>query len=387
MDGLVPGLSHQRVFLTGFGDASSSSIFSNMTYDINKQIALKLGARWTRETRSINSTNFIQVFRNPPFVPGVPTPINTAAPFALPPFVVDRFGVPVGTRGNFPLATATASDKKSTTDFSPMAGLEWRPNDDLMFYYTYSEGFKSAVGQIGQTDSGIARPERIQNHEFGAKTTWLDNSLTLNVAGFFYDMEDLQLARTLPAPGGGAGFVNLFENAAQMEGKGLEVEMYWQATDQFSLTGGLSWLDVEFTEYNSVDNFDPNLILNPAAVPTLSFAGNSPRNTPDLAYNIHGEYDFPLANGMFTLSGDISYKSEQFFSEFNNDVEKADAYTFFDASLTYTSADERWSLSAWGKNLTDELVEAGSFTVSLSRTVGRLYLPPRTFGFTAGYNF
>jgi iron complex outermembrane receptor protein len=386
----VPGLTRQRVFLTGTGSTESWSMFANITYDLTAQLALKLGARYTEEDRSIASDNFIQVFRNPPFVPGVVTPLDTLAPFSLPPFVVDRDGIPVGNRGNFPIE-AKASDKRSTDNFSPMAGLEWRPSDDLMLYYTYSEGFKSAVGQLAQTDSGVAEPETIQNHEFGAKTRWLDGSLILNVALFAYDMQDVQLARTLPAGGGGTGFVNIFENAAQMEGKGVEMELYWQATDQLSLSAGVSILDVQFVEYNSVDNFDPCLVLVKCAPPVLSFKGNSPRYTPDLAFNIHGVYDIPLEpygySGTLSLSGDVSYKGEQFFSEANNDVERSDAYLFGDASISWTSADQHWHASLWGKNLGDKFAEAGSFTVSLSRTVGAFFLPPRTYGFTLGYDF
>jgi hypothetical protein len=32
-------------------------------------------------------------------------------------------------------------------------------------------------------------------------------------------------------------------------------------------------------------------------------------------------------------------------------------------------------------------VEAGAFVVSISRTVGRTYLPPRTYGLTFDYTF
>lgn len=390
----VPGLDRQRVFLTGMGEGDSWSIFGNFTYEINEHFSIRFGARYTEEERSIDSTNFIQVFRNPPFVPGVVTPLDTLAPIALPPFVLDRFGVPVLDRGNFPLAITEGiggtafKDTQDTDDFSPMLGFEWRPNDAAMFYYTYSEGFKSAVGQLAQTAAGVALPEEIDNHEVGAKTTLLDGSMILNVAVFDYDLENLQLARTLPAGAGGTGFVNRFENAAKLGGSGVEVEMYWQATDEFGLTAGLSWLDVEFDEYDTVDNFDPCNVLASCDPVVQSFAGNSPRNTPDLAYNLQGAYDFPMSDGAtFTLTADISYKDEQFFSEFNNSVERTDDYTLLDASLMYASADERWSVGLWGKNLTDELVEAGSFTVGLTRTVGRLYLAPRTYGVVFEYNF
>jgi iron complex outermembrane receptor protein len=382
----VPGLTRQRVFLTGTGEAKSWSLFGNFTFDINDQFAVKFGARYTEEKRSLNNNNFIQVFRNPPFVPGVPTPLDTLAPFPIPP--PDRFGVPVGFRGNFPLATQSLQDSLETDDFSPMLGVEWRPSDSIMLYYTYSEGFKSAVGQLGQTAAGVALPEEIDNHELGAKTTLLDGSMLLNFALFSYDLENLQLARTLPAGGGGSGFVNIFENAAQVGGNGAEVEMYWQATEAFSLTAGLSWLDVEFDQYDTVDNFDPCLVLASCVAAVQSYAGNSTRNTPDFAYNLHGAYEIPMGNGAsITMTADVSYKDEQFFSEVNNSVERTDEYTLFDASLTYRSADDRWSAGIWGKNITDEFAEAGSFTVSLSRTVGALYLAPRTYGATFAVNF
>ncbi len=391
----VPGLDRQRVFLTGVGKGESWSVFGNFTYDINDQFAIKLGARYTEEERSIDSTNFIQAFRSPnPFTPGVPTPLDTLASFPLPPFVLDRNGVPVGFRGNFPVAITEGiggtafKDTQKTDNFSPMLGFEWRPNDAVMAYYTYSEGFKSAVGQLAQTAAGVALPEEIENHELGVKTTLLDGRMTLNVAAFSYDLENLQLARTLPAAAGGTGFVNRFENAARLDGSGVEVEMYWQATEQFSLTAGLSWLDVEFAEYDTVDNFDPCNVLASCDPVVQSYAGNSPRNTPDFAYNIHGAYEFPLGNGAsITLTADVSYKDEQFFSEFNNSVERTDEYTLVDASVTYRSADDRWSVGLWGKNITDEFIEAGSFTVGLTRTVGRLYLAPSTYGAVFAYNF
>jgi iron complex outermembrane receptor protein len=68
-------------------------------------------------------------------------------------------------------------------------------------------------------------------------------------------------------------------------------------------------------------------------------------------------------------------------------VEGTGDYTLLDARIAYTDANDRWTASIWGKNLTDELVESGSFAVSLSRTIGRTYLPPRTYGITFDYRF
>ena len=376
--GLVPGLTHQRVYLSGDEEVTSASVFGNLTYNITPQWAVKLGARLTSETHTVNTFNYIEVFVNPPFTPN---PLSSIVHFRLP-------LIP---------GVTTLRDSDTSGNFSPMAGLEWRPTDDLMAFYTFSEGFKSSTGQIGTTASGIAKPETIQNHEFGIKSSWLDNSLNVNVNVFYYTFKNLQLARTIPAAGGGSGFVNLFENAAKTTGTGFEAETNWQATDRLFLSGALTWQDVTFDEFNTIDNFDPCSILvsvtsalvpNGVCTPQVqSFAGNSPRNTPEWAFNVHGEYSYPVFGGMLTLSGDVSYKDKQYFTEANNDVESADSYTLFDASLRYTSPDEKWYVTAWGKNLSDELVAAGSFSVALSRTAGTTFLPPRTFGVTAGYNF
>ncbi len=45
------------------------------------------------------------------------------------------------------------------------------------------------------------------------------------------------------------------------------------------------------------------------------------------------------------------------------------------------------TVELWGKNLTDELVEASALALSTARTIGVTYLPPRTYGITFGYRF
>jgi iron complex outermembrane receptor protein len=58
-----------------------------------------------------------------------------------------------------------------------------------------------------------------------------------------------------------------------------------------------------------------------------------------------------------------------------------------DATVLYSAPGGHWTGSVWMKNITNELVWAGSFSVSTSRTIGGTLMPPRTFGVTAGYKF
>jgi iron complex outermembrane receptor protein len=278
-------------------------------------------------------------------------------------------------------------DEESFNEFTMLGGVEWRPKEDALFYYTYSEGFKAGVGLLGQFETGIAEPETVQSHEIGVKSEWLAGRLLANAAVFHYNLQNLQLGRTLPDPA--RGFINRFENAAGLKGDGVETELNWIATDRLQFRAAVDYLDAKFTRFQTVDQFNPLLAITPmGTAPLTDYTGNRPRNSPEWSYSVGGEFTAPLANeARLTLAADLAYRSEQFFSEFNDPVEGTRAYTLLDARLRYRSANDRWSASVWGKNLTDELVESGSFAVSLSRTIGRTYLPPRTYGVTFEYKF
>ena len=359
--GQTPGVRSdpiQRVLLFGIGEAESWSAFTHVTYNFTDEWAVKAGGRYTHETRSIDNTGQIT-----PIINGMAgTPVRSTLP-------------------------ATVPHERSFDEFTPLAGIEWRPKNDLMLYYTYSEGFKSGVGLLGQFETGVADPETIQNNEIGVKSTLLNGHLALNVAAFDYRLQNLQLGRTLPDPL--RGFVNRFENAGGLKGRGVETELSWASPTNIARANvAVDYLDAEFTRFDTVSQFDRRLILAPDTVQSVSFAGNRPRNAPEFSFAVDGEYDIPLPNAAkLTLAAGLTHKSEQFFSEFNDPVESARAYTLLDARVVYRDAGGRWSASLWGKNLTDELVEAGSFAVSISRTIGRTYLPPRTYGVTFDYTF
>jgi len=329
--------------LRGDVDIEAAAVFGNLTYDLTDQISLNAGGRYSYEKRTGVHQQFVN-FVPPPVV--VPDP-------------------PFENGGSF-------------NDFTPSLGIEWRPMDDILLFFTYSEGFKSGVIQTGQLIP-IVDPETIDNYEFGFKSTLLDQRLRLNVSGFFYDFSDLQVSRTQPVPGG--GFETLFENAASAEGHGVEVESTWLVTENFTLGGFVSYLNAEFTEFETDNPLDIGVNIQ-------SLAGNSLRQSPEWSGTVRGQYEFNLANGgTISLGADVAYKDEQFFTEFNDDIAGADAYTLFNADIRYTSPSEKITFQVWGKNITDEVVTSGGFVISTGRVIARTLLPPATYGVTVGYNF
>jgi iron complex outermembrane recepter protein len=57
------------------------------------------------------------------------------------------------------------------------------------------------------------------------------------------------------------------------------------------------------------------------------------------------------------------------------------------ASLGWTSADERLALQIWGRNLTDEDYIANQGVGSPSTPTGSYWAPPRTYGASVTFSF
>ncbi len=334
------------VNLTGDIDIEATAVFAHVTYDVTDQISINAGGRYSYEKRSGVTTNDV--------------------------LLLSRFGFATDLIRSY-------SDRRSFNDFSPSVGIEWRPRDNILAYFTYSEGFKSGSFQSGQLVR-ILEPESIENYEFGIKGTYLEDRLQLNLAGFYYEITDLQVDRSIPSAGG--GFITVFENAAAAEGKGVEVEMSWLVINNFRLDGNVSYLDAEFEEYDAANPLFPS---NGALV---SLAGNSLRQSPEWSWNLRGEYEFPLVNGgSVVLGAEASFKDDQFYTEFNDGITGQNDYTLVNANIKYTSPNERLTINVWGKNITDEFVRSGIFFISTGRTVAASLLPPATVGVTVGYNF
>lgn len=361
----------RRVFLTGNGDTDTWALFWNANFELNDQITLKGGGRFTSDRRAIDNENWIWI------------PAAAAAACAPGTIVTAPFG------GRVQCYNPTLDDKRTFRDYTNEAGIEWRPTDDVMAYYTYSEGFKAGTGQLGTTQTAlplIIRPETIKNHEIGLKSSFDDGRIVFNVSAYTYKINDIQLDRAIP--GGPSGFTTIFENATSQKAKGIEVDAIWQPSDVFRAHFSAALQDTKFGSFLTTNPTNPG-IFNPAD-PTLpeDIRGNKARNAPGFAGSLQLEYDIPLDNGgKFTLSGDGAYKGRQYFSEFNDPLLSQKGYTILNARIAYAFPDGRWQASVWGKNLADKTVESASFALATGRATGRTLEAPRTYGMSIHYNY
>ena len=389
MCGFAPGAAPNRVCLRSNLGTKAFAVFGQANLDLGviaglSNVSLKLGGRYSTEKVDSANPSIILTANANPAVASV-------------------------------LVTTTAGTfrEKTFKDFTPEIGVGWEPNPDLLFYYTYSEGFKAGSGENAAGSTTIVRPEKVRNHELGAKLQLFDRLLTLNLAGYSYKLDDLQINKTVG--GGPAGFTTIFENAAKTSAKGVEVDFLIRPTAAFRLSGAVSYTDSKYDDFVTLDPLLPanvaqpgqpayNALTNPSATAfgapcppgslnafgpcNINLAGNVTRNSPKFSYSLRSELDIPLGGaGQLTLSGDLYGKSNVYFTEFERLIEGSRAYTMFDAGLRWSNSEEDLSIQAGIKNITNVLRKSSTFAISTGRIIGATYLPPRTYGLALTYKY
>ncbi|MDY7099335.1 MAG: TonB-dependent receptor plug domain-containing protein [Pseudomonadota bacterium] len=250
------------------------------------------------------------------------------------------------------------------------------PTEDLLFYLTYSEGFRpgllnrpgGALGPNGFTVPFEVDTDEVKNYEFGWKTDLIDGQFRLNGSAFFVDITNLQTQIFDPS------ITNLFfsANAANAEIYGLEADFTIApyATPGFSLSGAFSILDTEITD-----------IL----IPTNDVvAGSELAYAPPFQGNIRARYEWDLSD---TLEAYIQPQMTYSDSKFTDVVEinkiELDSYTTFDLSLGVKA--DRWSVELFGENLSDERAQiSGNFGNDRPRIVVNR---PLTVGLRVGFDY
>jgi len=327
-----------------FQDNTTDSIsaFGDFTYDFSDRFSAVVGARYTSEDKNIRQV-------------GIP-------PVAFPHTINESYDI-------------TAS--KSWNAFTPRVVLQWQVSDELFFYGSYAEGFKSG-GFEGTASSEIAartpfNQEDAKAFEIGAKMELLNDRLRLNVAGFTTDYTDLQVLVRKPAfPGDPLGVV-ITENAADATSNGLEIEFDAILSENFEVSGSYTYLDATYDRY-----LEPNGIDN---------AGNRLRNAPENAVNLVAKYTKDLAGGaQISVRYDFFHSDEAFQDPREEPGAAKPAYDLSNLRVSYTPANGDWEFAVWGRNLFDEEYLTHNFPLQPFGNPGTAGAP-LTYGVSALYDF
>ena len=148
-----------------------------------------------------------------------------------------------------------APDRSSESSFVPKVSLTYRPNDELMFYGLYSEGFRiGGVNVFSLASAGLPLTfdaDETANIEVGARLNLLDNALALNVTAYHIDWEDIQVRLFTPV-----NFRAYTTNGGGADIDGIEVSINAVVSSAFDFSSSISYNDAALSELLP-DSFAP----------------------------------------------------------------------------------------------------------------------------------
>jgi iron complex outermembrane receptor protein len=254
----------------------------------------------------------------------------------------------------------------------PKATLRYKPDDDWTFYGGWSRGFRSGgfnqtgVGAVARANgvlgvNDVFNAEIADTYEVGVKSQFLDRRLSVDADVFHTQSKN------------GYFFVYIAADSTQNLGnlnatyKGAELSLTARPTDRLNLYAGFGYTDSRITAMA-----DPTVIGNQA--PLVS------RDT----INAGVQYRQPLADGLSgTVRLDYQEIGRTWWEPYN--ITSRDPVSLVDLRLGLQA--EKWTLTAWSKNLTNKIYNA-EFSPGNVGGAGFLWRAlPRRYGLDLDYHF
>jgi len=289
--------------------------------------------------------------------------------------------------------------------FTPKVVLDYRPNDNFLFYASWSRGYRSGgfsnrASTVISTNKAYG-PETVDSYELGAKTALFDRKRLFNVAAFYADYKNLQQNTTVP--GGPTGNETLVTNVGSAAIKGVELDMTARPVRRLTATAGLGYLDSRFKNFitggtdpttgtpATFDYSDVNLIYNPSVTGNLNATYTMPAKFGEVllnfGYRFIAPYDQQISIGPFNRV--VSPAGVTTITVLGNDPRvRSPEQSLVDAAATlqFNYRGKKAKVTVYGRNLTDDRGPASAFTVAglFSFATAR---EPRTFGVQLGVDF
>jgi iron complex outermembrane receptor protein len=223
-------------------------------------------------------------------------------------------------------------------------------------------------------DEGLFDAETVTAYEAGFKAR-PSARLAWNAALFWqdYDAPQARLFVNFPLPDGSSIISNSLSNLDAAIVYGLDADFSWQATEAFSLNGGLTLLDTQIEQTSDIGGNAAKFDGNP-----LPFA-------PETSATLGGRYDFRLsASTDAHLSLHAKYRSRYYLDPEGLSSRMQKGFTTLQAEAGIHFADSGVDVTLWARNLRDE-----DYALSGYGFIGydTFRSDPRTYGVRIGYSF
>lgn len=253
---------------------------------------------------------------------------------------------------------------RTDEDFMPSLSVQYDLTDDVMGYFSYSEGFK-AGGYSTANNPDIFEPEYVDAFEVGIKGSFLDGRLRMNVAAFLNEFEDFQETVVISE---GVTLVSVVKNAGKLKSQGIEFDGTYLLNDNLSVNMSLAYLDATYDEFeNAPCNMQQTLDAGGSSAPcSQDLSGKTRGYAPEWSGSLSANWMMPLDAYTLTLSPVVYFSDDYFLDATADPWQSQDSFAKVDFRISLMPENEKWSLSLVGKNLTDETTASFSSTVTNS---------------------
>jgi len=301
--------------------------------------------------------------------------------------------------------------------------VSYNVTDDNMVYGSVSTGKKPAASNNGfATDSTgggffpeVFKEEKVTAYEIGSKNKFLDNRMTLNVAAYYYNIDNFlfESAGVKLTGSGVSGGANL----PKSEVYGIEIESRITLLDNLWLDGNLTISGSKIkTGRMAVDHAEQTNItaaltapvsmggsgLNPFAKPldpaiiaainslAQDVTGNELPKIPDMVANIRLTYLQEIPDfGEATVSLIYNHRGKYFARVFNSPKRDiVPSYDMMDLNIQIKPRDSHWTGEFAIQNIFDSNAVSSVYTDDFFQGfTSKQYLPPRVITVNVRYNF
>lgn len=325
----------------------------------------------------------------------------------------------------FPSIAGCLPSTKATI-YSASASHEF--TDNVMAYANFGTSYRPGNVVVATAFTGIGpflgqfiRPpdEKSKSYEIGVKSSWLNNTLTLNVAGYYQEFTNFAFRPGSPvlalrdvATSAATASITSFDGLvvpADAKIKGVEAELSWMPSDNFNLSAVLSYTDGKISDalFPCVDLDNDNVpdTVVPTAAQLFNEVGanqvdtctgsTSPGAAPKFAGSVVAEYSNEFAFGMEGfVRGLVNFKGNN-QGVGPNPLDSVSSFALLDLFLGVRDPDGAWNVMLYGKNILDThrvltrtdaaLTTTFRFSPATSATnyLGITTTPPQEFGVSA----
>lgn len=383
----------------------SWAAYTQLDFNLTKQVKLTAGARFTNERKDYNFSD------NKPACRATPLPANC----------IDNANfVNVDNDLNPATPAITIPRSQSINIWTPRIALDYRMNDDIMFYTSATRGFKSGGQSARATGVRFLLPfdaETVWSYEVGTRTEWFNRRLRANLTVFYADTKNLQGGSafvTTNVTTGAQALTFVTRNFADFENKGIEFDLTASPMKGLNMTLSGGYQNAKYKiDPTRVDPYgtistavqqreclaalagqaSPRGDTRLATARAQSSCGNGvvtptgaiaePVRTPKWTISGGMSYDIPVSamRAVFTPSVNFSYVSAHEVGSANVSIWRnssgvlnsvrdgefvtgsfSDAHTLVNAGISFRTNDKLWSGSIDCTNCTDKAFASASLS-------------------------